>query len=214
MPDGRGGSGVAVRSGASQTQPCRSSTAHGIAQVGARRRGARARRATGCRRSGPRRRTASRAPGTAAGRRPPSRAASGTSRCGQRAGKALTSPPGRSRTTTYASPPAPTGTGVVPTSAARATGNQPVGGASGVGHEPLQRRPVPRRYADRAFSRHRPGQRSVRTGSPDGDEAEIVGERAAGEGSLTAVTAPRARCTGGAPPSFCTIRRARSSPKS
>ena len=52
-------------------------------------------------------------------------AASGTSRCGQRAGNALTSPPGRSRTTTNARPPAPTGTGVVPTSAARATGNQP-----------------------------------------------------------------------------------------
>jgi hypothetical protein len=122
---GRGGAGTAVRSGASHTQPCRSSTAQGTG------RSARG----GAVPSGPR-------DGMETQRPSPSNchpwygqvsrpsttvpALSGTSRCGHRAGKALTSPPGRSRTSTYARPPAPTGSGVVPTSAARATGNQPV----------------------------------------------------------------------------------------
>ena len=174
-----GGRPSSVRSGASHTQPCRSSTAQGTGRS-ARGGGVPSAPEGGDRRrSGPRRRSASRGPGTAGGRRSTVAVASGTSRCGQRAGKALTSPPGRSRTTTKARPPAPTGTGVVPTSAARATGNQPVDARS---HGPLQRAAFSRRYGRRKVVRQ-PEVDSVsgwRLG-PEGDQAEVVGERAGRE---------------------------------
>ena len=82
-------------------------------------------RARGCPRSGPRRRTASRDSRTAGARRRPSPRPA--ARGGAGSGRGRRPPPrraaaGRRR---RRDPPAPTGSGVVPTSAARATGYQP-----------------------------------------------------------------------------------------
>ena len=85
-PGGWGGGRVC--SGASQTQPCRSSTAHGTpGRRGAGRAGV---RATGCPRSGPRRRTATRVAALQRRRRPSRPAAPAGAGSG---GEGATSPP-------------------------------------------------------------------------------------------------------------------------
>jgi hypothetical protein len=150
---GGGGDSSAVRSGASHTQPCRSSSAHGIARS-ARGGGVPVTPSEGM--STQRPSESKRQPCAGHCRRPSVTVAvrSGTSRCGQRAGKALTSPPGCSRTTTYARSPAATGSGVVPTSAAGATAYQPVPVDPPSAMTHCSARKCSGRYAHRAFSRH------------------------------------------------------------
>ena len=135
-----GGDGAAVRSGASHTQPCRSSTAHGIARSA---RGGGVPSAPSDGMSTQRPSASNRQPCAGHCRRPSVTVAvaSGTSRCGQRAGKALTSPPGRSRTSTYGRSPAATGTGVVPTVGGPGH-REPACRRRSPSHDPLQRRRV------------------------------------------------------------------------